>query len=314
MNSIRKIAFFLIIFFLIQACEDFLEVEIDKETVKLRSPGNGVVSEAQTQVFWWDELHGAEYYKLQIVSLSFDSLFTLVEEVEITDATSYETTLNNGVYQWTVIGVNNAYESIPEHFDLTIMTDTSKNLSNQVVSLVSPEHEEYLNTLEVTFLWQHLADADEYRLQVASPDFSNSTHIKMDLRTSEDFKTTILEDGVYRWRVRGENDSSVSPYSTRGLIIDVTPPMAPVLVSPAYNEIISPPSLLTWQVDQASVLDTLFVYADSLIQPPIIVLPTAETEYLFDVQTSGSYFWRVRSIDQAGNASAFSALRKFFVN
>ncbi len=309
--TLQTILLFVFLLF-VQACVDIQETELEEDVVQLRAPGDGLITETQAQVFWWEALEGVDYYKIQIVTPSFDAPVALVEEAEV-EGTSYEFVLNDGTYQWTVIGVNSVSESEPEIFDLTVMADTSANISNQNVALVAPVEQALLNSSEVTFLWTHLASIDEYRIQIASPDFSSSTFIVMDERTGDDFYTTSLNEGSYTWRVRAENDNSVTPYNSRNLEIDLTAPTLPLLLLPEQGDTITPPSNLTWELNTDAFQDTLYVYSDSLITPPILKIATTATSFLFEETTVGDYFWRIRSVDEAGNTSDFSTLRKFFV-
>jgi len=97
-------------------------------------------------------------------------------------------------------------------------------------------------------------------------------------------------------------------------VIDLTAPDAPVLSDPMNGDSLSLPSLLTWNNDETANVDSLFVYPDSLISAPVVQLPLSVSSFTFNNQPGNQfYFWRVKSIDQAGNESSFSALRKFYV-
>lgn len=313
MRTTHKILCSLFGMLLLATCADIQEVDLSDKTVALRAPLNALISDVQVHTFWWETLDDAAYYQIQIVSPSFDSIVQLVEEVTITDDNSYQTTLVNGTYQWTVIGYNSVSESKPLIYDLVIATDSSGDLSNQFVALAAPDNQAFLNTGEVDFLWQRLSDAETYRLQVASPDFSNSTFIILDVNTSEDFYAASLDEGTYRWRVRGENENSIGPYTSRDLTIDLTEPTAPDLISPSHGDTIIPPATLTWDVDVTSIMDTLYLYPDSLQSDPFFQISTTASSYFYDDVTPGIFFWRVRSIDAANNTSAFSETRKFVV-
>ena len=293
------------------SCRDFLETDISKKTVQLVSPAAGVSSGQLSQQLRWDAIDGASSYKISIASPGFDSIRTLV--VDETEDNSFTVTLAPGKYQWTVHGLNSAYESKGEIFDLTIINDSTQNLAGQVVQLVAPASNGLVNQSDVTFLWKQIAAANQYHVQVASPNFSNSTFIIDDFRTSADNHHLVLPEGKYRWRVRAENDISVTLYSEGSFEIDLTGPPAPVLTSPANNASLPLPVTLSWQSDLGSIRDSLFVYGDSLSSQPVFSLATTNNTYNFTDTNYTVYFWRVRSVDGAGNASAYSQLRKFLI-
>jgi hypothetical protein len=294
------------------ACNDFLEVDLTGETVRLQAPADGSETSKQTQQFSWQPVEGATSYEVTIVTPSFDSIGTLValEEVE---TNSFSTTLAPGAYEWTVVARNSAYASAGEVFSLLVRNDSTENLAGQTVQLVAPAAGSNVNSQTVEFLWQGLPSADQYNLQVASPDFSNSTYIVESVYTGSDHYALTLPQGAYRWRVRAENDISVTLYSERGFTIDATAPAAPQLVAPTHNQFVTLPVTLSWTSDANTLRDTVYVYTDSLQSLPVLVEPTLDNTLEFNDNSSSVYFWRVRSVDAAGNAGPYSVVRKFRV-
>ena len=294
-------------------CSDILEEDISNDMVILTAPANGAAVQQNTVTFWWEELEGSTSYRLQIVSPSFDSVVTLVANETIEEATSFEMTLATGSYQWKVVGVNFGYETESNDvFDLTIESDTTLSLSDEVLILTNPSLDAAVNTGIIQFSWQALIGVGSYNLQIASPDFSNSSFmISNELLINTTIAKTLAE-GDYKWRVRGQNDTSVSPFTERSLTIDLTAPNQPVLTAPANGAMVNAPILLDWTADLASERDTLYIYGDSLMVVTVLKLPLTDTEYSFD-NSADNYFWRVRTVDLADNKSPFSELRKFIV-
>ncbi|MBK8562386.1 MAG: hypothetical protein IPN76_03330 [Saprospiraceae bacterium] len=297
------------------ACSDFLEEDITKDTVRLLAPADNIRSTQTTLNFLWEELEGATTYRLQVVSPSFDSIANLVLDEEVTEDTKYEATLPPGNYQWTVIGKNFGYETAQRMvFNLTIETDSARSLDGSILVLLAPSQEAVSGSATVAFSWQALLNADDYNFQLASPDFSNSAFIISNELLSGTSVTKTLNEGEYRWRVRGQNSSSISQFTERRLIIDLTPPEPPVLVSPLNGANVTMPVLLDWTSDPNSPLrDTLYVYKDSLATIQVLKQATIETSFNFSDISSDKYFWRVRTVDGAGSNSAYSAMRKFQV-
>lgn len=72
---------FVIIFagvIVISSCKEFIEPSINKSQVYLEAPANNYQSAKYGVNFWWDEVSGALYYRLQIVTPNFDTIGSLV--------------------------------------------------------------------------------------------------------------------------------------------------------------------------------------------------------------------------------------------
>lgn len=294
------------------SCSDFLEDDITDDTIILLTPADGNLSLQNAQQFIWESLEGATGYEIQIVTPSFDSIAAFTVKTDLGNTTQYDTTLSGGQYEWKIIGYNSGFEVESAIYQFQIMEDTAGSLVGQAINLIAPDDDLFTNDSSITFLWQSLPNAMTYSIQVADPDFSNSTFVFVDEETAEDNYSTTLPEGTYRWRVRAENDVSVSPYIERVLTIDLTSPNAPILDSPMNGDTVEIPTILSWNFDSSSTMDTLYVYTDSLLSPPILQVPTTDADFELDDSSSDSYFWRVRSVDAAGNTSAFSSLRKFY--
>lgn len=312
-----KYLFLLLIFFyslFFSSCSDVFEKDLQDYSVELNAPADGLLTNVQAHTFWWQELDElVDGYRLEIVSPGFDSVVNLVLRQEVTDATTFEYTLNPGIYEWSVVAFNSTSETKPIIYDLQITGDSSMDLSMQMINLVSPTDGFATTETEIDFLWQTLLNARDYKIQIASPDFSNSTFFIDEQTLQADSYTALLDEGDYMWRVRAENDQSVTPFSEASFSIDITAPNTPVLLSPGQGDTLSLPFTLSWDVDPESVMDTLYVFEDSMLSVPVLKLPTINTSFLFNEDVSDVYYWRVRSVDAAGNISPFSELRKFFI-
>jgi ribosomal protein S8E len=84
-----------------------------------------------------------------------------------------------------------------------------KDITNDMVGLISPMNYEEIESNVVTFKWNSLTDADKYRIQIFKTD---RTKI-LDSLISKTNLTYPLAQGEYQWRVRGENFAYQSSYS-----------------------------------------------------------------------------------------------------
>lgn len=315
-NFLKAHKFALILFVIcsLYACNEIFEEDLSSKNVKLGSPSNNVTTVSQSLQFWWGAVDGASAYNIQIVSPSFDSSASLVVNQNI-EKDTFNITLKPGRYQWRVQALNSISSSAYETFSFTILSDTSQDLRLQEILLDSPTNNFYSNQKNNTFSWGKLIAANEYRIQIASSDFSSTANIKVDKRITANSFVAELEEGVYRWRVRGENDKSNTDYTERVLTVDLSAPAAPTLTGPPNDTLASVPVLLRWDADvNNSVRDTLYVYLDSTATNLVLKKPLTDTFYNFkDTTSSVQYYWRARSVDKANNSSLYSNWRWFKV-
>lgn len=97
----------------------------------------------------------------------------------------------------------------------------SPQVSDHSLVINSPSDSLITNQELITFWWEEDSDAEAYRLQVISPDFSNPQYV---------FDTLVLDtqvqksfpDNSYSWRIRIENEGSQSDWQERSFTIDST--------------------------------------------------------------------------------------------
>ena len=126
---------------------------------------------------------------------------------------------------------------------------------------------------------------------------------------------TFSADGNYQWRVLAQNGNSTSSAvnSTRNITIDRTAPAAPFPDTPAANDTASNPVILAWTRDASAIKDSIYVYADTNLTTLVTSALTYSQNLSFNGTIGQDYFWRVKSIDAAGNKSPYSVRRKFIV-
>ncbi|MCD4665383.1 MAG: hypothetical protein K8R68_08930, partial [Bacteroidales bacterium] len=185
--------------------------------------------------------------------------------------------------------------------------------SQQIIQLLAPPNFDTTNNTEIQFKWALLYNATDYNFQLY---FQND---KL-LTTNLIYDTISLDlsegDGSYSWEVRGQNEFSNTAYSNRSLFIDTTPPNKPNLILPAFNAVL-PDSIVNFQWDRgnnsgSSIRDSLYVSTDLLMSNIVRSVYLLNSNYS-DSLGPGEYFWRVRSIDKAGNKSLYSNIRNFTI-
>ncbi|MBN1339749.1 MAG: hypothetical protein JXA03_10525 [Bacteroidales bacterium] len=295
----------------VAGCKDILEDDLTGRAVELMAPPDSYQTTLNTHTFWWQAVEGAEGYDLQIVSPGFDYIERLFLDTSIT-VLKYDYTLLPGLYQWRVRAWN--YSTSTAWSVRTLTIDSTSDISGEIVQLLSPADHDTTAQTQQLFQWQELYNADDYNFQL----YYSSTKILSQVAEAGQMTATLSAgNGAYRWEVRGQNDFSNTAYYGRDIFLDTTPPAAPVPEMPLNGEVLAD-SLITFQWTRegasggSSIKDSLYIYSDQQMLNIIRNLFLAQTAYQ-DSLGPGTFYWRLRSIDKAGNKSGYSTLRSFTV-
>jgi hypothetical protein len=294
------------------SCSDFLVEDISDRKVRLKTPGDLASIPNSSITFTWDSISGATYYILEVVSPSFDSSAIYLHSEEVDKPSLTVDNIPDGPYEWSVVAANEAYLTQASYRKFIIGVDSS-SLSFQRINSIRPINNAVVNEYPVALLWDRVQMATKYRIQIAKPDFSNSSYILLDSTVVTDNLNYALQDGHYLWRVRGEDDFSYTPYATHSFTVDRTAPGTPMLELPLTNQVILTDTVrFVWNSASGSSFDSLQVFRDLALSQIELSLKLNDTTYLWqNVQMNRDYYWRVKSVDAAGNASPFTQVRKF---
>jgi hypothetical protein len=299
-----------LVLFIAIGCEDFFEKDLSRSHILLISPPDNLQSTLIAQTFWWETVDGALEYNIQIVSPSFGYVEKLYLD-SIIPINKFMFSLLPGKYEWRVKGMNNSSETLWTIYRLTI--DSTNDISHQIIQLLSPGDHDTTNKSSFLFQWEKLYNADNYNFQCI---YNGSIVFDKDISDDTITFSPGNGDGSYVWQVRGQNSSSNTQYSFRNLFIDTEPPYAPQLIEPG-NNVVVPDSIILFSWTRgsstgSSVKDSLMIAQDSTFTEIVASVFQSETDYS-DSLGSGTFFWKVKSIDKAGNQSNFSSLRKLIV-
>ena len=319
-NSILLIA----ITMLFVSCDDIIEKDISKEYVKLMAPRNNLTTVQLTHTFWWEWLEAAESYNIQIVEGTFTSVTRFVLDSTITE-NKFTYTLTPGEFQWRVKGINNGGTTLYTTFNLTI--DSTMDISSLPIYLSSPIDNYVTNNDSIDFTWQSLLSADEYLLEIHQNTWG-STYFNQPQLTNTSYSKNLPE-GVYLWSVQGRNNTTFTSTAfptPRTVTIDTTKPNVALLSLPAANQVLNDTiNTFTWSQGATTgggtptaLIDEISFYSDSgttLITTPTVFpvsLPSGTTSYK-DSLGSGTFYWSVKTVDEAGNVSPQSEIRKVII-
>ncbi|WP_205511080.1 hypothetical protein [Longitalea arenae] len=88
-----------------------------------------------------------------------------------------------------------------------------RSLVDKTVVLQAPVNNGVPADSAVSFYWEELEGATEYQLQVVAPRFDSLIKVVADTPVTGQLLVLELDRGVYQWRVRAKNNSTVSNYS-----------------------------------------------------------------------------------------------------
>lgn len=318
MKTINRILLFSLALGMV-SCDDIFEKDITNDTIQIISPVNDAVVESNVVNFQWNSLEGAHKYRIQVTGANKAIVLdSLVSKTNLTYP------LTQGLYQWKVRGENFAYQSTystPINFSLI---ETS-NLTNQQVVLSSPSTGFYTNETSVMCTWQSVNKADYYDLELANMTKGQVVVYQLSniTSTSAILDNTILsQDAEYQWRIRAVNSTSQTLFASRVFSLDRVNPNQPQNNLPANNTVKT--------VNQSIAFDWIAPTDTGTIQSPITYTIEFSNSNTFTtiIQTSnssattfsqafileGDYYWRIKSVDIAGNGSIYSVPFKFTIN
>ncbi len=232
---------------------------------------------------------------------SVSSLIVGISELELSG-------LADGIYYWRVKSVdNNGNESSwTTGYEFTIDV-TAPDAPSSLDAVVTGN--------DAALDWQdaldNLTGIDEYIVEYSiNVDFSDSN---IESTTGSNLDLAGLTDGVYYWRVKSVDGSGNESEWSDGdeFMIDVTAPTTPDnLVETLQGENI----VLDWDdvSDNLSGVESYLVeYADNAEFDNAVSQTVTDSVLNISDLSYGTWFWRVRSVDNFGNQSEWSSQGTF---
>ncbi|MCK8479012.1 hypothetical protein [Psychroserpens algicola] len=95
-----------------------------------------------------------------------------------------------------------------------------EDISEETISILAPTNNAILDVNDINFSWEPIEHAENYHLQIATPNFELAQQIIEDtLLTSSNF-TKILPTNEYQWRIKGVNSAYQTQFITHYLTIE----------------------------------------------------------------------------------------------
>ena len=175
------------------------------------------------------------------------------------------------------------------------------DLSKVPVYIIMPEDGQVSISQSQYFWWEPVPGAENYNLQIVSPDFNAPEKFILDTTMAETRLSISLAPGQYSWRVSAENAYSFTDYTICNLTINKTPDLSQqqlVLKSPGDNISFSDTSLhFSWYALEGASNYTIEIRKDSW-SGSLVTLPINmnSCDTLINLQ-EGSYYWGVKAIN-----------------
>lgn len=280
----------------------------------LRAPVNYSFTTDTTPIFQWYIVPGAINYQVQV---AFDTGFNNIafSYVSLNGITASYTvppvnTLGYGVYYWRVnVNKGIGFELSPIFWRLTVTP-----IPPVAPVLLSPANSMFISDNTPDLSWSSVSNGVNYRIQIDNnPNFSSP---EQDSTLSNLVYTTdILSDGMYYWRVQSLNylDASGAWSAAKVFTIDTIAPPVPIMTAPTNGvSTINEFPVFTW----GAVLGALrYEMQLDTANPPVVTV--LKSTFLTFTPPSPllltTYYWRVRTIDAAGNSSNWSQIRSVII-
>ena len=292
------------------SCEEvLLEKDISEEEVNILAPVNNAQFFSTSVTFAWETVEDATSYRLQIATPNFTEPIQIVLDTTVT-STSFLQQLNIGQYEWRIKAINSAYETAYKTRTLTIVSND--DFQNNTITLSSPTNNLITKMATQNLSWSAVIGATSYQVQILD---SSSVIVNDQTVTTTNVNYTFSQ-GNYQWRVRASNGTENTLYSSRSILVDTTTPNTPTLTAPT-NASTQPAgeTNFTWNrtpVAGSVEKDSIYIYTNSTLTN-LHSKNESSSPYMATLPT-GTFYWYVKSFDQAGNVSAQSTVFNVILN
>lgn len=284
------------------------------ESPVLVRPENQSVTTQKTPEFAWDDVPEAVAFELQVAENErFD--VPVIHDSTLT-GTSFipQQELPDGTWTWRV----RAKDDLGNWGSWSgIWMFTVDTRGPNAPDLIEPEWEATLSSQSQNFSWQAISDAQAYELVIAnnanflSPVFRDTALTETTYPLSIDF-----DDGVYYWRVRAKDRAGNwglwSPAWT--FMVDTQGPVAPNLIEPKQGSTLTDTTVyFNWElITEAWAYELVVADNPDFISPVFRDSSLTDNAYSFPLNVeNGTYYWRVRGQDMAGNWGDWSEVWSF---
>lgn len=189
------------------------------------------------------------------------------------------------------------------------------DISQSYVNILAPTDDSNVASGTVSFNWEAVDYADNYKIQVATPNFASAKQIVVDSNVvGTNFQWQLLPNN-YQWRIRAQNSAFETDYFSKFLTVSESDDFSSsevILISPPANyDSNESIQTLAWEsVEEATE------YRVRIFQPDengmLIHEETTNNTSLNYEFSDGNFTWQVRAQNTTQNTLYFS--RKLLID
>ena len=251
----------------------------------------------------WPRLPGATHYRVQIAP---DARFETLLLDRVTDAAPHASLpdLPNGDYALRVRGIDDAGL---EGLDAQCTLHAAMHPQPPLVQ--APQPGSKVRDQRPTFRWTESSEATSYAWQLAADaDFTRVLAERPQVTGSRVRAPQDLPPGRYYWRIASRDDQGQPGPYTDALPFDrVTPPPAPSVGAPEQS---GDDFVLGWSAGAPGQQYRVQMSRDESFSDPQLDRTVATPELRMHKPGSGTWYFRVRTIDTDGYAGAWGPAQK----
>ena len=276
--------------------------------VVLATPTDLSTNVAINTTLIWNTAANASNYRVQL-STANTFATTIVNEVVSTSSKTLSGLNNSSTYYWRVQSIN---------VDLTSAWSDVRSFSTiattpSVAVLSTPANLATNIVINPTLTWNTAANASSYRVQLSTANTFTTNIVNEVVTTTSKALSGLNNSSTYYWRVQSINADQTSAWSNvRSFSTIATIPAVAVLSSPTdLSTNLATNPTLTWNsAANASSYRVQLSIANSFTTNIVNEVVTTTSKALSGLNNSGTYYWRVQSIN-VNQTSAWSEVRSF---
>ena len=291
------------------------------DTVQLATPADGSVTADTTPTFSWTQIADSVGIDSYAIEASASPAFATVAYADTVDGSQSSVTvgatawIKSDTYYWRVRAIDDL-ANVGPHEDSNVLRIDTLVIT---VSLAAPPDGHETNAAAFWFRWDGV-NAETYAWQLSkSAGFTAISDSVTDTTTSTLYRAFTQQDSFF-WRVIGRNSKGeMDTTPARGFVMDTLAAQV-ALSAPAdgYETSASAPAVFWSAVTDSVGIDSYVVEASkSAAFTTTVFVDTTDGTNTTDTITglyNDTYFWRVRAVDELGNAGASSSARGFLLD
>jgi len=300
----KRLSFFLITILGLASCEGVLfEEDLSNRNVQALAPVNNAVLTNTSVNFSWSGIEDADEYQVQIATPAFSNATQVVFDSVMTNLNA-TVNLDPNFYEWRVKALNNTSETSYTTSNFSLESEVFENdISGASVLLIAPSEGAVVTSNEVIFSWEDVDFAEDYIIQVATPDFENPIQLLVDEIIEESTFQANLDDNNYEWRIKARNSTSETAYTSASFEVSMEASFEDsvvLVVAPIDNFVTNESNVvLLWQAVEGATF-----YRIQVIDPlddTVLVEQTTTTSNINVDFPDGNSIWQVRAENTSVN-------------